>query len=1040
MNLTRIAISRPITMVMILGFLVLSGLLGFTRLPVRQLPHINFPFMRVVIAEPGQSAVTIAHDITLRVENALSNQHGLVSMVGTSYPGRSVVALQFVGNTDIDRQASSVALALDKLARALPPDATPAAIIKANPNALPMMNIALYGSLAPSQLYQLASTTVAPDLQEIAGVAQVAVVGGRAPVINVQFHSAALSAYGVSLNQATAAMHAQNTAVSGGVLIVGNQALAAQTGSGYPSVQSLANLPVAEKPGGTVLIKNVATVTQGLARPESYSQLDGHPAVGLVIIASSTANTLSVAHAIAATLHQLDATFPPGVHAAITGNVTDYTQNALRNVESDLIMGILMAGLVLLIFLRRWVNTAIVMLAIPISLISTFAVMDFLGFSLDLISFLALSLVIGILVDDSIVVLENIHRHRLMGKDPASAAYAGRMEIGAAAVAITLTDVVVYAPIAFLSGNIAQLFREFGLTIVAATLFSLLVSFTLTPMLAARWTGREDGGVPAAQPTRSAMFDRARGQYRATIAWALRHRKWVAGVAAVAAVISAAIVETGVIPTTFVPREDIGVYTVNLNLPPGTPLNQSSRIFQSIAATVERWPGVSRVFLSSGYGAGNGTAADIGQMTVDLKARQTRPPIFQYVRRTDRLARQYPGLIVRGHVQNPLVLGGTRAVTVTLLGPDLSTLDTMATRIANRVASDPTVRQVSTSIPPTAPAVTLTVNQAQAAFWGITTHAIGQTLAAALGNVTVPPVVPSPTEPAIPVHVFVGSNGMPSLAQIESLPVAAVHATTVPLGSVATLQKQTASRILQQINREYAVSVSASSSGGNVGPATAALLHAATQVGLPSGYSLQLGGQAGQQKRDFGPLLQAFALSILFVYMLLAALYESFADPMAVLLSIPLATVGALLGLWVTGLAISIFALIAMIMLMGVVTKNAILVVDYAKTLRKQGLSRDDALIEAGTTRLRPILMTTATMVGSMLPLALSHGSGASERMPIAVVLIGGLTSSTLLTLLVVPVLYSYVDDFAQWFSRVPRRLPGPPPRQNANVPDPPSG
>jgi HAE1 family hydrophobic/amphiphilic exporter-1 len=1026
MNLTALSIRRPVTILMILGFFVLFGLVAFTKLPVRRLPNVNYPFIRVVIGDPGANATTVNQTITTRVENALSSETGIVSMVGTSGPGRSQVAIQFVGGTNIDQKAASVALALEKIARGLPPTASAPSIIKANPNALPMMNIALYGPLASSQLYNLATTVVAPTIQEIPGVAQVAVVGGRPQVVNVIVHPSALAAYGLSFPQVLAALKAQNVAVSGGVTVVGQQQLVTKTTGGYPSLAALASLPIASRAGGAVLLDDVATVEPGLAQAQSEATLNGHPAVGLVVSASSTANSLAVDTAIRSALARLQTQLPAGVRTAITGDITNYTRAALTNVEFDLVMGIVMAGLVLLIFLRRLANTLIVMVAIPFSLVSTFAVMYFLGFSLDLISLMALSLLIGILVDDSIVVLENIHRHLAMGKDPATAAIDGRMEIGAAAVAITLTDVVVYAPVAFVSGNIGQLFREFGLTIVAATLFSLLVSYTLTPMLAARWSGptfaRARPGLWGRWGDRfDAGFDRLRALYRRVIAWALDHRLAMLGVAAAAFLATAFFAESGVIPTTFVPREDNGVFTINARFPTGTSLAQSQQVLQQLGRRIQKLPGVTTVFISSGYGGGLGAATNVGQITVDLAARGTRPSIYTYVRRVNQLARRYPGLQAHAHVQNPLVIAGARAASVTLLGPQLLTVEHLASEVANLASHNPALTEVSTSITAPTPELSVSVNHAEAAYLGVSTATVGQTILAALGHAAVPPIVPSSTVPDILVQLQVAGSPYLTPAQIGQIPISTAHGI-VPLDAVAQLRETYGANSLTVINREYAVSVSASSASGNVGPAENALVDAVHEVGLPTGYSYQLGGEALQQQRSFGPMVAALGLSILLLYMLLAALYESLIEPLAILLSLPLATVGAFLGLWIARVPLSIFALLAMIMLMGLVGKNAILLIDYAKTLQKRGQARNRAVIESGATRIRPILMTTATMVGAMLPLAISHGAGSSERIPVAVVLIGGMTSSTVLTLLVVPVLYTVVDDIGRLVRRVVRR------------------
>ncbi|MCL4433622.1 MAG: efflux RND transporter permease subunit [Actinobacteria bacterium] len=1020
-NLTSLSVRRPVTIIMVLGFFVLFGLVAFTRLPVRRLPNVNFPYLRVSVSDPGTNAATVAGTITDPIEKALSSESGIVTMVGTSSPGRSSVSMEFTGGTNIDQQAASVSLALQKLARSLPSTASPPSILKANPNALPMMNIALSGPLASSQLFNLASTLVAPSLQEIPGVSQVTVVGGQPQVVTVNVSTTALSAYGVSMSEVAGALHAQNTSVTGGVTVVGEHELLARVHGGYSSVAQLASVPVASRSGGNVLLGNVASVTQGLAQKQSVATLNGSPAVGLVVSASSTANSLQVDTAIRSALAGLQSKLPPGVTSTVIGDVTNYVRGALSNVEMDLFLGIFIAALILLVFLHRLANTAIVMLAIPVSLVSTFLVMYFLHFSLDLISLMALSLLIGILVDDSIVVLENINRHRAMGKAPADAAVDGRMEIGAAAVAITLTDVVVYAPVAFVSGNVGQLFREFGLTIVAATLFSLLVSFTLTPMLASRWLGKEKKS--GTLSTRIGMhfdagFDWMREQYRHVVRWALRHRITVLSVAIASAVASVLIVTSGVVPTTFVPPEDNGVVTVKATLPPGTPLSTDQTTLAAFSKRLQGLQGVTDVFVSAGYSAGSGTGHNLGQITLDLGPRGSRPSIKTYEKRVVAMERKYPGLVAHAHVSNPFVAGGARAATVSIVGPDLNELESIATSITNAAEKSPAVSQVSNNIPAPTPELAINVNHAEAAYLGVTTSTIGSTIASALGGVKVPPLITSSTAPSEPVVMQLDGGVKFTPAELSSIPIPTGHGT-VPLSTVADLSVVPGPGSIVQINREYAVSVSASSTSGNSGPAEAALMNAAKTVGLPTGYALQVGGEALAQSRAFGPLIGALLLSVLLVYMLLAALYESFLDPLSVMFAVPLATVGALLALWASGLSMSIFALLAMIMLMGLVAKNSILLVDYTKTLRKRGYARNDAIVESGATRIRPILMTTATMVGAMLPLALLTGVGASERMPIGTVLIGGLLSSTALSLLVVPVFYSYIDDGARLVGRL---------------------
>ena len=1025
-GLTARAVRRPVTTLMVFGLVIVLGVVAFTKLPVRRLPNISYPYLKVSIADPGTNAAAVAQSITAPVEKVLSSQPGVLTMIGTSAPGRSSVAVELGGGTNVSQTAASIALDLGRVARSLPAGASPPAIVQTNPNALPMMNVAVSGPLAASQLYELATNLVAPTLQEIPGVAEATVVGGRAPEVVVDVASSALAAYGLSMDEIAAALRAENVTSTGGSIDVGPHALVVRVHGGYGSVAQLADVPIASRAGGPVLLGDVATISQGVAVAQSAASLNGVPAVGLVVDAASGANALAVDTAIRSALARLGPQLPAGVTTTVTGDVTGYVRAALSDVELDLFLGVLIAALVLALFLHRLASTLIVMLAIPVSLVATFLVLYFLHLSLDLISLMALSLLIGILVDDSIVVLENIHRHRSLGASPEAAAIEGRREIGAAAIAITLTDVVVYLPIAFVSGNLGQLLREFGLTIVAATLFSLAVSFTLTPMLAAR-LARDGAGHPGPVSRGpwhrfgqvvDAGFARLCERYRAVVRWALGHRLIVITLALACLGLSAGIVRAGVLPTTFVPREDNGVVTVNVHLPPGTPLTGDRAVLASFARRLGRLPSVRDVFVAAGYASGTGTGTNVGQLTLDLGSRSSRPPIGTYLSAVARLARRfYPGMTAHAHVQSPFVASGSRAASITLLGPSLPELGRLAANIAARATANPAISQVSTSVPPSTPQLSVVVNHAQAAYLGVSTSAIGAAVAGALGSSAMPPLVVSPTSPTEPISLVLDGGRALTPAELAAIPISAAHGV-VPLSSVATLVATTGPAKITQVDREDAVTISASSPSGSSGPAMAALLGAAAQVKRPTGYAMTLGGEALQQRAAFGPLLGALGLSLVLIYMLLAALYESFGDPLAVILAVPLATVGALSGLWAAGLPISIFALLGMLMLIGIVSKNAILLVDYAKTLRRRGLARDEAIVEAGATRLRPILMTTMTMVAAMAPLAFGNGIGASERMPVGVVLIGGLLSSTLLTLVVVPVLSSLIDDVRRVLGR----------------------
>ena len=1094
-------------MLMVIGALVIAGVISFTRMPVRQLPNVNFPFVHATITDTGANPTDIERLVVDPMEQALSTVTGVVQMTAVASPSRGTVTLEFQNGTNTSIAAVDVSQALARAARAFPVGSLAPVITAANPSALPLMNIAMSGRLSQAQLYTLAEERVAPALDQVAGIASVNVVGGRQPQVNVLVEPTAMEEYRVSLAEIMAALATSNKSVPAGSVVQGGTTYLVRSSGLFHSAAQLQGVVVAKRAGGDVVLGDVAQVSLGFARSGSAAELNGVPAVGLVITAQSTANSLAVDQAVHAALTALTPSLPPGTQLTVVGNITRFTRASLHDVEFDLVLAVLITGIVLLAFLHRVQNTLIVLAAIPTSLIITFTVMYALHFSLDLISLMALSLLIGILVDDAIVVLENINRHISLGEAVREAAYRGRMEIGAAAVAITLTDVVVYGPTAFLTGNVGQLFREFGLTITAATLISLFISFTLTPMLASRWlkpralpggkpqpdgagpdgadqTSRADspgtglpatssgaaqasaafslGGIPpadqaarysgaapgdgtnpgetaswpigatagsAAEETATlpsgrfaAAWERAYGalvaHYRRAVRWSLRHRGTVLLVALGALVFSALAVPAGWVGTTFAPKEDIGTFTVQLRFPPTVTLAESQADVHALAAQLRHQSGVVEVYASAGYGAGVGTGTGVGQITVDLLPKGQRPGLFTYYQPLVlRLARRYPGMTAHVAVQNPLVLPGGRSLQIQLTGSSLTTLQSLAQSVQQRIDTLGGVTNVSNTALKPSPQLSLTISQSEANYLGISSGAIGALLAEAVGGRVATTLQPSASVPGIPVYVQILDGATLSNQQLSDLPIPTPHGM-VPLAQVAHVRHTIAPARLEFVNRQLAVNVVASVVSNDLGKVAIEAAAALRGMPMPPGYTWTLGGQVAQQQAAFGPLGAALALSVVLIYMLLAALYESLLYPLILILTLPLATVGAMLALIVTGNTLNIFSFIGLIMLTGLVAKNAILLVDYTGTLRRRGYPLIEALVEAGSVRMRPILMTTATMVFAMLPLAISNGAGSEDRQPMAVVVIGGVVTSTLLTLVVVPVMYSVMTQFTDWVGR----------------------
>jgi HAE1 family hydrophobic/amphiphilic exporter-1 len=1012
MSPTLLAIRRPVTMIMVILALVLMGIISYRFLPVQQLPTITPTFVAVSIGYPGASPEEVESQVTLPVENALSGIAGVQQMNGNSSTGSSRVSLQFVQGTDVNTAANDVSASINRIVGRLPSTVGTPTIFKADPNASPIMNLAITGGTLAA-LYDTATNQLQPSLQQAAGVAAVQVQGGLIPQVNVTINPSALASYAVSVNQITQAMSQQNVSIPGGTTNDNGSVLDVRTDAYFQSVGELRNMVVAS-PGGTpVTLGQVAAVVQGYAPIDQQTRLNGQDAVGLVITAQSGANVVAVDKAVKAKLAQIEPSLPPGVRVAIVNDQTDYINQSLQAVENDLALAVILPAIVLLLFLHRIRNMFIVVLAIPTSLLSTFTVMYFTGFSLDLISLLALSLLTGILVDDSVVVLENINRHLAMGKHPIRAALDGRHEIALAAVTITLTDVVVYLPVAFTNGLVGQIFREFGVTIVAATLFSLFIGFTLTPLLASRWLKEplDDEGLASSQGGGPLVrfgrvwergFHRVRDGYGRLLGRALRSRPLIILVGVAALLASIAFIPLGWLGTEFTPQEDNSQLQVNVQFANGTPLARTEAVVDQVDQEIRAIPGVKQTFANAGArgGFGGGATTGSGGIAVDLLPVGQRPPIVT-------------------SLPSALRIGGGQNINVVIQGPDINTLDQLGSQVTQIMRTVPGVVQVRNGSAQTSPELGIQVDRAAAANLGITPQQVGNAIQTAIAGTTVGFLQPSGSTIQTPVVVTVPGGQNMSAQQFAQLTLSTTSGAPVRLDQVAHVVKTQEPAQLSDQNRQLEVSVGANTSGVPLGQVSTNIQKAIRQqLALPPGYSFIMGGATQQQAQVFAPLEAAFGLSVVLVYMLSAALYESLLYPLAVLLSLPLATVGAFAALTVTGNTLNLYSFMGLIMLMGLVAKNAILLVDYTNTLRRRGLERNPALVEAGRTRLRPIIMTTCTMVFAMLPLAVKIGAGSEDRSPMATVLVGGLITSTLLTLFFAPVIYSYVDDFAEYLVR----------------------
>jgi HAE1 family hydrophobic/amphiphilic exporter-1 len=1068
MGLTRVALLRPVAITMLFLALAAMGIVAYTRLPVQRFPTISFPVVSVSIGYPGAPPEDVELLVTKPVEDAVVGINGIDTISSQSNEGQSRVTIRFVEGTDVNLASIDVERQVAKILRRLPSTVTAPSIQKADINSFPIMNIGVSSSkLKPQDLAQLVNDQIQPLIQSVNGVADATALGEVQRQINIRVDTDKLRAYGVSLTQVQNALVNQNVALPAGPIRTNIQVYNTRTSALAQQPSELGDIPVNTPTGtggtGTVLgitgsttpptasanavtvsgpanivngsaanqvvyIKDVADVLDTTkfqlnllrlnTRAADGSMPDiGTPAVGMSITAQSGVNGVKLANDLRKTMNDIQNSAlgqSNGIVFTVNSDQAIFTRAAVDDVQRNLYLAILLTATVLMLFLHTIRNTLMVLVAIPTSLVSTFFIMFLLGFSLDTMSLMALALLIGILVDDSIVVLENINRHLGMGEKPWDAALNGRSEIGLAAIAITMTDVVVYTPVAFMSGNIGQLFREFGLTIVAATLFSLLVSFTLTPMLASRLLKGESlehitGNNPWAKFTRAweAGFHKLGARYRSLLAGALRVR-WLpvlTGFAMLALVIS--FIPLHVVGTEFVPQEDDSLFSIGILMPVGTALSATDAATQQIEKALAHMPEVNSIYTQVG-GPNGEQASNIAVGLVDKG--QRKRSVFDIVAEVRRLGANIPGMQLRTQVPSPLIGGGGSPVDLFIGGSDFGQLQAITNQVQQIVQNTPGTTEVRTSKIAPAPEFRAVVDRKKAADQGVTANTIANTVATAVQGLIASEFEPEGQD-QVDINLQLKGAETMTPEQLAAIPILTTKGTVVRLDQVANIVRTSSPSQIQRFNRQRDVEVQANVDGRSVGDVLRDVLQQTDKMQLPVGYTITVQGQGSQLNTAFTALIQALALSIVLMYMLMAALYESFIYPFAVIFCLPVALVGAFLGLIVMRDTINIFSMIGMIMLVGLVAKNAILLVDYTNTLRSRGMSRLDALLEAGPTRLRPILMTSMTLVFAMVPLALKLGDGAESRSPMAVVVLGGMITSTLLTLVMVPCAYTYLDD-----------------------------
>ena len=1042
MFLSDISIKRPVFATMLMVLLVTLGIVSFRRLAIDEYPDVTYPVVIVNTTLPGASPESMMRDVSKPLEEVLNTVQGINEITSTSFQGSSIVRMRFNLGVDVAVAQQDVQAKVARVRRQLPPNIEEPIIRHFDPNESPIMGIAVQSGERPlRELTDLAEEVIATRFEAIAGVGGVNVVGGSPRQIRIQLDPDAMRAYGVSPAQVGAALERENQDVPAGRVQRGNSEQLVRVTGRIVNPAAFGDIAVSVRAGTPVRLRDVATVVDGAEERRTGAEINDTTTVSLEILKVSGANTVQVADSVRAAVEKVAALVPADVRLRVIRDDSRRIRESLHDVELSIVLGAILTIAIIYLFLNSWRSTVITGLTLPVSIISAFFIMWVFGFTINTMTLMALSLAIGLLIDDAIVVRENIVRHVEMGKNHHDAARDGTDEIGLAVISTTLAVVAVFVPVAFMGGMIGKIFFQFGVTVAFAVLVSLFVSFTLDPMLSSVWfdpeiEGAHGHGATPKNPIRrwvlgfNKWFERTADKYPGGLHWALNHRITVLGAAAASIVIAFLIVSR--LGFTWMPDVNGDEFSVGFRVPPGSRIEYTMEKGREIGRFLRQQPEVEFTYLSVGGGF-RGTPNN-GNVFVKLHPKAQRERDLFAIQEDLRVKlRQIPGVQANIQGQRSIFGGYGRPISVNVQGPEPTRLKIAAARVLEVIRAIPGVAEPSSSEEGEIPQLDVRVNRQEAWRAGLGIGSIAATLQPLFSGQRVTRWE-DPNGYTHDVVVVYPDSMRTSAADVAGIPVTSTSTDSrtgsgvmIPLSQVADVRAGVGPQQIERRMLEQQVSVSAGVLPGYaLGDVADQAKRAIEGVGLPPGYHAVFTGDVQNMRETQGYVLEAIILAVVFIYLILASLFGSFLQPLSIMLALPLSFIGVALALLLTGGSINVMTMIGIIMLMGLVTKNGILLIDFANNQRERGLPREEALLTSGRIRLRPIVMTTVAMIFGMLPLALAIGAGAEQRAPMARAVIGGLITSTILTLFVVPVVYTLLDDAGAWVtSRRRHRRPG---------------
>jgi HAE1 family hydrophobic/amphiphilic exporter-1 len=1034
MWLADTSVKRPVFATMVIMALVVLGAVSYPSIGVDLLPKIDFPIVTITTTLKGANPDVMDVDVTDRIEGAVNTINGVKSISSTSTESVARTTIEFVLERDIDEAVQDVREKISTIRDHLPTDIEEPRIAKVDPDAAPILMMNLSGQRSVRDLSTYADEVLKEQLQRINGVGDVIFFGMRLRQVRIWVDAAKMEAYQVSPSDIVLALKRENIELPGGRIETKTKEYTVRIKGEFANVPDFNELIISYYNGAPVRIRDIGRAEDGMEEKRSLSRFNGIPAVGMAIQKQSGTNTVEVANRVKKEMERINKTLPPGMKLGISMDQSLFIVRSIKEVQFHLIIGSLFAILAVFIFLRNIRTTLISAVALPVSIISTFALINFFDFTFNNMTMMALSLSVGLLIDDAIIVIENIHRHIEEGMEPREASMFATSEIGLAVMATTFAIVAIFLPVAFMKGIIGRFFLQFALTIVFAVMVSLLVSLTLTPMMSSIFlksyrktipnplASTGEGGKPG--NVRTSIWTKISDKlehyykslevfYRRVLEYTLGYRKTVLIGALIVFLLSLGL--TTFLGKEFAPSEDQGAFIVRLEAPIDYSVDQVEKYFGKTEAMMSEIPEVQSVFYVQGYGG----YANRARMYLNLKPKKDRKKSQEDLKKLVRMKlRQIPGM--KASAEDLAIVGGggirSTPIQYSIRGQDLAALQKYAKQISEEFARLPGIVDVDTSLEAGKPEFKIYIDRDRAADLSVDVATVAEAINLLIsGELNIARYKDELRGKRYDIRVRLNPEDRDSKGSLERIYVRARDGKLVELANVVRIEEGTGPSVINRVDRQRAITIFAALEGKPLGEATNELDAIAGKI-LPPDYIPKYQGMADVMKESFGFLLFALLLGVVMAYMILAAQFESFIHPVTVLLSMPLSFIGAFGALFITGRTLSIFSIIGLILLMGLVKKNAILLVDYTNVLRGRGMSRREALLQAGPVRMRPILMTTFAMIFGMLPIALAVGEGAEARAPMGIAVIGGLLTSLVLTLVVVPSAYDIFDDWQEKF------------------------